>query len=257
MDRLNKVCWKITRRCNLKCSFCFAGRPKDCKELDLNHNLSVLKKLKEKKIKRIGFSGGEPLLYNDFPELLTACVRLKIKINICTNATLINNKWASLFKKLNVGLAKVSLHGPKHIHNKLVGSNSFDSVLNRIRRLEQAGVPVGINCILSKENVQYIDRFIEDINKLKLEQILFQFVFPLELGSGYYQRFALGEDEKSIISRRIKSAIKRSCPGLTVKFNDFASYKNKVTYLVLESDGTLIDYYRSNRKGGQKLGKLA
>ena len=56
-----KLCWNLTALCNENCVYCFRELLE--KPLDLEDNLTILKKLKAIGTTSITFAGGEPLLY--------------------------------------------------------------------------------------------------------------------------------------------------------------------------------------------------
>jgi MoaA/NifB/PqqE/SkfB family radical SAM enzyme len=53
---------------------------------------------------------GEPLTHPDFPEILSICSRLGLKINLVTNGTLLHKVPASVFKEKCLSQVSVSLH---------------------------------------------------------------------------------------------------------------------------------------------------
>jgi MoaA/NifB/PqqE/SkfB family radical SAM enzyme len=68
MDLPYSVDYRITSKCNHKCSECYG--PKNVNELNTIQSLELLKYLKKKEIKRVVITGGDPLLRDDIDEIL-------------------------------------------------------------------------------------------------------------------------------------------------------------------------------------------
>ncbi len=60
----------VTYRCNNDCAHCYNDRPRNYPELTTDQWKSILKKLWEIGIPHIVFTGGEPTMRNDLPELI-------------------------------------------------------------------------------------------------------------------------------------------------------------------------------------------
>jgi len=98
-DKIQIVSWLLTRRCNLKCSYCalvknYKGKPEEYPDMKYYHQnemtteyiIAVLKKLKEHNPNCFSiFYGGEPTLRSDLPEIINFCNKEEIPYTIITN----------------------------------------------------------------------------------------------------------------------------------------------------------------------------
>lgn len=123
---------EITRRCNLRCKMCqyitfLENIPLDKQkegELTTEEWVRVIDQIS--RFSLITFTGGEPLIRRDFPQLLEHASK-KSRTHIITNATLINESFAELCVQLaprkagGVGLnfLGVSIEGPPNVHNAI------------------------------------------------------------------------------------------------------------------------------------------
>ncbi len=108
--------------------------------------------------------GGEPLLaglsfFKKIVELQAKYINGQtIRNTVQTNATLINDEWASFFKAHNFRLG-VSLDGDKRSHNRFRkcygGGESFDKVIRGIKTLQRHNIKFGIIQTLVHDNVNY------------------------------------------------------------------------------------------------------
>ena len=92
---------ELTERCNNACIHCCINQPAGNKrslarELDATAWKNILRQAAELGVMTIRFTGGEPLLRDDFPELYLFARRLGLKGLLFTNATLITPRIADL-----------------------------------------------------------------------------------------------------------------------------------------------------------------
>ncbi len=174
----------VSGNCNLSCEYCYyLNKPHD-RNSSTKMSTTVLRALIKKYLSEhpghevyFIWQGGEPLLagLSFFEEVIEYQQDFNIKNKVIkniiqTNATLINNKWASFLKNNNF-LVGVSLDGPEHIHNIYRKNNlhagSFNSVLRGVRKLQDFCVDINILCTVNNINCLYPDEvynfFVMDI----------------------------------------------------------------------------------------------
>ncbi|UCH23855.1 MAG: radical SAM protein, partial [Deltaproteobacteria bacterium] len=97
-DKRPVVVWNVTRRCNLKCVHCYAH----AKDVSFNNELTtrqgkgLIDDLAGFGVPVLLFSGGEPLVRKDLPELAAYAVKKGMRAVISTNGTLISPKLARI-----------------------------------------------------------------------------------------------------------------------------------------------------------------
>jgi len=98
----------VTRRCNLKCSYCFTfeeGR----REMDNAEIKKAIDKLYSIGVRIISFFGGEPTLRTDLPDILKHAADKGIWSNLCTNATLLTPEYIEKIGNAGVDSVFVSV----------------------------------------------------------------------------------------------------------------------------------------------------
>lgn len=179
----------LTEYCNLKCAYCFRNlegkkmteeKAKDICEYIKNYCLT-------NNIKNICIQpwGGEPLLEFELIKKIQDFFensKIKVKMVIETNATLIDAKIAKELFERNFGIG-ISIDGNEILHNNQRkfhdNRGSYDKVIRGIKCLNNAGYDgkLGAICVITKNNYNEIDRIMEHfITELNLKNIKFNLV---------------------------------------------------------------------------------
>lgn len=102
---LNHIDLELTERCNNNCVHCYINLPQNDisaikKELTTDQWKDILRQAADLGALSVRFTGGEPLLRDDFQELYLHARRLGMKVIVFTNARLITKDIADLFQKV-------------------------------------------------------------------------------------------------------------------------------------------------------------
>ncbi len=145
----------ITNRCNLQCPSCYVVKDPS-RDLPLDQGRALILQLIDARVLNIAFGGGEPLLYPNIWELLETCQR-HMNCAITTNATLITQESAQKLAQLGPPFMQVSLNGQTESQNAQVRTtSSFNDAIRGIEHLKNAGIPFGINYIVTPQNLPEI-----------------------------------------------------------------------------------------------------
>lgn len=169
--------WSITNRCDFKCRYCKIWQEKST-ELSVTQIISFIDKFRHCGTEAISFLGGEPLVREDVGCIIRHCKRQEIYTKITTNGSLIPQRINDI---KDVDLVKITLNGPKDIHDFQRREGSYEEVLRAVDLLKANKIKVGLNCVISKANIDYIDEVLE-IARQHQTSISFQ---PLEQRGGF------------------------------------------------------------------------
>jgi MoaA/NifB/PqqE/SkfB family radical SAM enzyme len=139
------ICFRVTRSCNARCGFCLApydGTHPD--EFTLSNRIDWLL---SRGVETIHFCGGEPTIHSALPKLLAKVRASGRKSKLTTNGIVISDELVPVLKAAQT-LVKVSLHGDREHHDKMVGRVAFDPAICNLRRLLAAGVPASVQTTL-------------------------------------------------------------------------------------------------------------
>lgn len=157
------VLWDITYSCNLKCQHCLvSANEKSNYELGLEEVKRIIDQLEEMKVFNLCFLGGEPLMREDFFEILEYASLTKIGITFSTNGTLIDDRVINKLANLRLFDVQVSLDGLEETHNKIRGVNSsFQMAIQAIKKLIKSGIRVGVSSTINKLNLHELRSLIQ------------------------------------------------------------------------------------------------
>ncbi len=205
-DKKPVVVWNMTKRCNLKCVHCYAfAEGKDYKgdELSTAEGKALIDDLAEFGTPVILFSGGEPVLREDLPELIDHAVKKGLRAVISTNGTLITGDRARLFSRSSLSYIGVSIDGMRGINDAFRGvEGAFDRAIEGIRNTKKAGIKVGLRFTINKMNVDEIPKVFDLIEEENIERVCFYHLVYAGRGSKLME-----EDLSHHESRRVVDLI--------------------------------------------------
>lgn len=144
----------VTNACNLSCKHCFMMSGKKLEnELILEDWINLLSAFKENRGEFVTFSGGEPLMFKDFPKLITHSHNIGLKSTVLSNGLLWTDK---LIKELSPYIDEIqfSLDGVDEISNAAVrGPGNFDKVVDTIIKFANAGVKTSVATTFTYDNL--------------------------------------------------------------------------------------------------------
>jgi radical SAM protein with 4Fe4S-binding SPASM domain len=151
----------LTYRCNLRCSFCYAGcnctrkTSEDRSEMSTSEVKEILNRLfNQAKVPSVSFTGGEATIRKDLPDLVEHASSLGMRVNLITNGTLVSPGLADKLAASGLASAQISLEGTKaETHETLTRiPGSFGRAVAAVRHLQRAGVRVHTNTTINREN---------------------------------------------------------------------------------------------------------
>ncbi|OPY64327.1 MAG: Antilisterial bacteriocin subtilosin biosynthesis protein AlbA [Syntrophorhabdus sp. PtaU1.Bin050] len=176
-DKKPVVVWNMTKRCNLKCVHCYAqakGEDFHGNELTTAEGKRLIDDLAAFGSPVMLFSGGEPVLRDDLPELIDYTVAKGMRAVISTNGTLITEEKARIFAKYSLSYIGVSLDGIGDVNDAFRGvKGAYEKAVIGIRNAKQAGIKVGLRFTINKRNYEEIPKVFDLIEKEGIERVCF------------------------------------------------------------------------------------
>lgn len=162
---LEAVTLELTNKCNEKCIHCYVCD--DNSELDFKECLGLIDQLNSLNVLYLSFTGGEPLLRNDFIQLYKYAHSSGFAIDLYTNATLISENHIQLFYSCKPRCIYISLYSMNsETHDKITRiDGSFKKTFKAITSLAHKKINIVLNVPIMTENHNDIIDIIKFANK--------------------------------------------------------------------------------------------
>jgi len=201
-DKRPVVVWNVTRRCNLKCVHCYAHAkniPAD-NELTTEEGKILLDDLAQFGVPVMLFSGGEPLIRKDLPELAAYAVEKGMRAVISTNGTLITPEMARTLKDIGLSYVGISLDGMEEINDRFRGvKGAFRSALKGIENCKAAGIKVGLRFTVNKSNTDEIPNIFHLIEEMDIPRVCFYHLVYAGRGSTLVKEDLSHEESRKVV----------------------------------------------------------
>lgn len=150
----------LTYRCNNDCFHCYNARPRDFYEMDTTSWKAVIDHLWDLGIPHIVFTGGEPTLRTDLPELINYAENKGQITGLNTNGRRLSDK-RFVEQLLNAGLDHVQItlesHKPE-IHDQMVNLNgAWHQTIDGIRNVLNTPLYVMTNTTMLTANSPHME----------------------------------------------------------------------------------------------------
>ncbi|WP_147533216.1 TIGR04053 family radical SAM/SPASM domain-containing protein [Bacillus marasmi] len=181
------VIWELTRACQLNCLHCRAEAQyrRDPRELSFEEGKNLIDQIKELNNPMLVFTGGDPLEREDVFDIAKYAVDKGVRVSMTPSATPNVTKEA-IQKAKEVGLSRwaFSLDGPTaEIHDHFRGtSGSFALTMERIKYLHELEIPIQINTVISRYNIDHLEEMARLVEEL--ECVLWSVFFLVPTGRG-------------------------------------------------------------------------
>lgn len=243
-DKKPVVVWNITRQCNLKCRHCYAqAQGKKTKgELTTQEGKKVLDDLSAYGAPVILFSGGEPVMRPDLPELAEYAVAKGMRAVISTNGTLITRDMAKIFKEIGLSYVGISLDGMETVNDRFRGvSGAFAQALAGIRNCREAGIKVGLRFTINRLNKDQVSPLFDLMKNEDIPRVCFYHLVYAGRGSQLIE-----EDLDHAQTRQIVDLIIDRTQGLFQ-----SGYEKEVLTVDNHADGPYL-YLRLLKEGSSR-----
>ncbi|MBD3181153.1 radical SAM protein [Candidatus Poribacteria bacterium] len=158
--RLSKLDFEITERCNNNCIHCCINLPADDinakeKELTTQEIKDILDEAASLGCLQVRYTGGEPLLREDFEDIYIYTRKLGIKVTFFTNATLIDENIIDLFKRIPpLNKIEITVYGMSKKSYEAVSRipGSFDAFWSGVNLLLDNNIPFIVKSVLLPPN---------------------------------------------------------------------------------------------------------
>jgi len=209
----------INTRCNSKCRMCDSWREVNPEEVPAKDWIRFLMYLKKYNANyNINFSGGEPLLKQDFLEILEYCHNENIPAGFTTNGLLLNKRIVDKLLRLNLFNINISLDSMnEEVHDGIRGVKGMLNVVkNNVSYLAEERIriknrtPIIIKPMVCNENLNDLENIVVYAKDKKFTGVNFQ---PINKWSKESEEmFKMDLDQLDIVIEKLVNMKKSGYP---------------------------------------------
>jgi MoaA/NifB/PqqE/SkfB family radical SAM enzyme len=157
-SQFDRVNWAVNNECPETCPGCYQNFSPN--QLSLDAACRILDWLKQARVRKLILSGGDPLLWDVWPEFLDYCMRLGFSVGVDTTGYTLDEDAATTLRQAKVSYVGIPLDAPD---NERQGSLRFsrtsdlvDRELHALEVLHRFEIPSKVNTVVSKKNIVWI-----------------------------------------------------------------------------------------------------
>ena len=176
-----KECWfHLTNRCNMDCGYCMFEnyRIKD-KELTKEQLFKVIKELYQLGVRIFYFTGGEPLVYPYFREVIEKILSLPhTHAIILSNGKTVSHfsSWLNTISKKRIHF-QISVDGNQKIHDAFRGKGAYAKLKKNLINLLQIGFPVTLAMCVNRSNLKEMVSLVQIAGQLEVKNVHYLWLF--------------------------------------------------------------------------------
>ncbi len=155
----------LTNRCNSRCRYCRFDRLAAPDFWTKESLWKVLGEMRAAGTRRVQFTGGEPMLRKDIGVILERAKSLGMFTGISTNGLQVPERVDEL---LPADIVQVSYDGPEEVHDHLRGEGSHRAARAALDALQDRGISVWTNTVLTAVNAPRIEEILEHARRRKI-----------------------------------------------------------------------------------------
>jgi len=177
---------ELTYRCPLRCVYCSNpveyARHRD--ELDTDGWLRVFREAEDLGVVQVNLTGGEPLVRDDLEALVEGARALDLYTNLITSGIPLAPERLRRLRALGLDNVQLSIQDvTAAASDRIAGIRAFDRKLEVAAWVKELGMPLTLNVVLHRDNLERVAEIIELAERLAVDR--------LELANTQYLGWAL------------------------------------------------------------------
>lgn len=232
----------VTDKCNLRCKYCMPEKGIDViaheEVLTLEEITKVVKIMESLGIKKVRFTGGEPLVRRNLVKCISDVNEIEgiENISLTTNGVLLGDQLDDLVKagvnSINISLDTLD----KDEFENITRSDAFEKVFDAMKKAIDAGLKVKINCVPC---VEFNENSLVNVASIARDypvDVRFIELMPVGCGSQFH---GIESDKVREILEKVYGVSKQFVPKSSkelrgngpAKYIEFEGFKGKVGFI--------------------------
>lgn len=174
LPRALSVLCELTYRCNLQCPYCYNPINLEAynRELETEEWRSVLAQAAAMGIVQAHFSGGEPTLRRDLPDLVSAASQAGLYTNLITQGTFLSDALLDALLERGLEHVQISIQAPEEeLGDRIAGTRVHARKFEALQRVARRDVALTLNCVLHRLNHDRIEEVITLAERLQIRRL--------------------------------------------------------------------------------------
>lgn len=192
----------VTRRCDVGCKGCYTDSSARGADLPTAYWLGMVDKLAAMGVFHLAMGGGESTLRDDLFDIAAHARARGMVPNLTTNGIGLTPALAracAVFGQINV-----SLDGVGPVYRAVRGFDGFAGADRGLRLLREAGLTPGINCVVTRQNIDSLEDVVRYADALGLSEVEFLRFKPTGRGRRVYAESAPAPEQHRAFLRRLE-----------------------------------------------------
>lgn len=170
---LSLLC-ELTYRCNLQCPYCYNPLDLDAygEELEASEWIRVLSEAAAMGIVQAHFSGGEPTLRRELPDLVGHASRAGLYTNLITQGTFLTDRLLDTLLVRGLDHVQISVQAPEEeLADRIAGTRVHARKIEVVKRVAARDVALTLNCVVHRLNHDLIPDVIALAEQLEIRRL--------------------------------------------------------------------------------------
>ena len=205
--KLDQLFFELTLQCNEHCFHCGSRcDSQSASGLPLAKYKEILDEVKENfdiSHMQLCITGGEPLLYPDFFELMAYAHKSGYRWGMTSNGTLITKDVARKLKECGMGTISISIDGLEKTHDRLRGlKGGYQKAMEGIQNLiaEDAFHSIMVTTVFNHENLNELEPLYDIFDKIDIDEWRIAGLEPIGRALDYPHLMLTTEDYRKLFT---------------------------------------------------------
>ena len=180
IERNARLVVLASEHCNLRCRFCMIGTEHGHMVRYSSDDIRRMLLQYSDRCGLVTFSGGEPTLRTDLPDLVREAVAMGYKVSIVSNGRMYAYKeYCEQLIKAGVFHYTVSIHAPtRALYKELTQADTFDQAVAGIKNMVEFKEDIATATVVSNYNYMHMPEMAKLIAELRPRVAIFRFYRP-------------------------------------------------------------------------------
>ncbi len=182
-------------------------------ELSTNEWTRVIREAAGLGVLQIGFSGGEPLVRRDLPDLVRAAREANLYTNLITSGIGLDDDRVGALRDAGLDSIQLSFQSDNtDLADEIAGTRAHQRKLDAAAKIQAAGIPLSLNFVIHRCNIDRLPQMIELAESLRAERV--ELANVQFYGWAFLNRAALLPTREQVVcAREIATAAKARLAG--------------------------------------------